>query len=392
MMTRSGSALIAGAAWGVLFAPAAAPASGVSELCARIVAHYGDLVHATYCDAYDRALDLQQSLQSFVEEPTEQNMSAAKAAWIRARQPYLQSEAFRFYAGPIDDDDGPEPMINGWPLDEGIIDYVQGAPESGIINQPKAYPLLTKEVIAINNERAGETAITSGYHAIEFLLWGQDFSDTGPGTRPVSDYLSHPSAARRGTYLSACGDLLTDHIRSLVGEWEPGKSGNFRSAFESRDPVAAVRSLLYGLHALSGKELGGERLLVAWDTRDQEAEHSCFSDTTDQDARYDAQGIYNVYHGRYLQDSGRIREGPGIRDLVVLLEPKGLEQWDANIQDILKAVARIPAPFDQAILGENDAPGRRAIMDAVEQLEDAAQRFAHLDQIMAAQGRGESGG
>lgn len=380
------------AAWGLPFFSTSVHASEASELCARIVAHYGDLVHATYRDAHAGAVDLEQSLQSLVENPTDQTMSAAKAAWVRARQPYLQSEAFRFYAGPIDDDDGPEPMINGWPLDECIIDYVEGAPESGIINQPKTYPFITKEVIAINNERAGETAITSGYHAMEFLLWGQDFSDAGPGTRPVSDYLSHPSAARRGAYLLACGDLLTDHLSFLVGEWESGKPGNFRAEFESRDPFAAMRSLLYGLHALSGKELGGERLLVAWDTRDQEAEHSCFSDTTDQDGRFDALGISNVYHGKYLEISGRVREGPGIRDLVALLEPKELGQWDANMDGILQAVARIPAPFDQAILGEDDVPGRRVIMDTVEQLEAAAQRFARLDQILAAVARRDSAG
>ena len=386
-MGRLAYFLMVGAAWATTFSLEAADTSEVTDLCARIVAHYGDVVHATYSDALVGAGELEQSLRRFVENPTEDTLAAAKVAWIAARPPYLQSEAFRFYAGPIDDADGPEPMINGWPMDEFIIDYVDGAPESGIINQPKTYPIISKEVIAASNEKAGETAITSGYHAIEFLLWGQDFSDEGPGARPVSDYLSHPSAARRGAYLLACGDLLTDHLSALVDEWAPGKTGNFREEFGRRDLVAAVRSLLYGLHALSGTELGGDRLLVAWDTQDQEEEHSCFSDTTNQDIRFDVRGIANVYEGRYVQLSGELLEGPGIRDLVAVLEPDGIGEWNANLEGILEAVERIPAPFDQAILGDDEAPGRRAILETVELLEAISQRFARLDQILIASQR-----
>ena len=294
----------------------------------------------------------------------------------------MQTEAFRFYAGPIDDADGPEPMINGWPIDEYHIDGVEGAPDAGIINDPKTFPTITRELIERMNERAGETAITSGFHAIEFLLWGQDFSAEGPGERPVSDYTTALHADRRGTYLLACGESLAGHLRSLVEAWAPDEEKNFRAQFEALPPREAARDLIYGLHAMSGKELAGERLLVAWDTQDQEDEHSCFSDTTHLDMKYDALGLENVYRGRYQTLDGEFLIGNGVRALVRALFPKEVEEFDQKIRSARAAIDEIPVPFDQAILGEDEDSGRKAILEAVIHLEDFAAMMARLQQAV----------
>lgn len=349
-----------------------------------MVKHYAEIVHLSYSEALRAAESLETVLNVFVADPTEANFLAAKEEWIASRRPYLQTEAFRFYAGPIDDKDGPEPMINGWPMDEYHIDYIDGAPMGGLINTPADYPDITKELIASLNEKAGETAITSGYHAIEFLLWGQDWNDDGPGDRPVTDYTSAPNADRRGAYLLACADLLTDHLSELVAEWAPDRSDNYRAEFVAADPAKPVRAILYGLHALSGKELAGERLLVAWDTQDQEDEHSCFSDTTHQDAYYDAIGIQNVYRGSYRSEEGEAISGTGVRALVRTFFPDEVESFDGKMVEIIQRLKAIPQPFDQAIIGDDDAPGRKAILAAVESLEDFAAMISRLDHAVLA--------
>ncbi|MEX2580982.1 MAG: imelysin family protein [Verrucomicrobiales bacterium] len=353
----------------------------LAEVCRELVENYGEIVHASYRDSLAEANRLEEAIAAFLEDPDEAGLEAAKKAWIAARQPYLQTEAYRFYAGPIDDDDdGPEPMINGWPMDEYHVDYVEGAPEAGIVGDVSNYPEIDKDLVARLNEKAGETAITSGYHAIEFLLWGQDTNADGPGDRPATDYTTAKHADRRATYLTVCADLLTDHLAYLVSEWVPGKDDNFRAEFAGRPPLEAARSILYGIHFLAGKELAGERLLVAWDTQEQEDEHSCFSDTTDQDARYDAKGIENVYRGRYETLDGKTISGPGARALAEILMPGKVEDYDAKMDAVIESVGEIPAPFDQAILGDDEVPGRRAIMTAVEHLEDFAFMLADLEQ------------
>ncbi|HMT21153.1 MAG TPA: imelysin family protein, partial [Promineifilum sp.] len=167
------------------------PAAGSPEIDAlktEVVANYADIVHAGYQDSYETALALQAALQAFVANPTAETQQAAKDAWLAAREPYGQTEVFRFYGGPIDDEDGPEGLINAWPLDESYVDYVEGAPESGIINNVAEYPEITPELLLSLNQTGAEENVSIGYHAIEFLLWGQDLSADGSGDRAFTDY------------------------------------------------------------------------------------------------------------------------------------------------------------------------------------------------------------
>ena len=93
-------------------------------------------------------------MDAFLADPNETTLAAAKEAWLAAQEPYGQTEAYRFYGGPIDDADGPEPLLNAWPLDEAYVDYVEGAPEAGIINSPDSYPTIDQDLLISLNERA----------------------------------------------------------------------------------------------------------------------------------------------------------------------------------------------------------------------------------------------
>ena len=73
-------------------------------------------------------------------------------------------------------------MINAWPMAEAYIDYVEGDPEAGIINNPDEFPQITAELIESLNEEGAEENISAGWHAIEFLLWSQDMNEVGPGS------------------------------------------------------------------------------------------------------------------------------------------------------------------------------------------------------------------
>lgn len=362
--------------------------ASIEQVCSEFVSNYCEIVYATYRDSLAAAQDLEKAIVAFVDAPDQAKLDAAKDAWLEARVPYLQTEAFRFYAGPIDDDEGPEPLINGWPMDEYHVDYVEGAPESGVIGDAATFPEITKELISDLNEKAGETAITSGYHAIEFLLWGQDLNADSAGQRPFTDYTTAANADRRGQYLKVCADLLTDHLSFLSDEWAPGKKDNFRAAFTAKPAVEAARTIVYGIQFLSGRELAGERLLVAWDTQEQEDEHSCFSDTTHLDAKFDAKGIENVYRGTYKTTNGKTITGLGARALVRTLKPNQVDEFDEKMKEVTEAVGSIPSPFDQAILGGNDDPGRKAILSAVENLEDFAALLAELEQELIGASKG----
>ena len=344
---------------------------------AQVVKTYSEIVYSTYVDSHAAAKEMSKSINEFLDSPSEQSFIAAKESWISARLPYLQTEVYRFYGGPIDDEDGPEGLLNAWPMDEAYVDYVKGAPDSGIINDDKSYPEITKDLLISLNEKDGEENISCGYHAIEFLLWGQDFQTNGPGERPHTDYTTAANAERRKEFLKITVSLLLENLKSLVNEWVPSQA-NYRSNFLKEDSLVAIQKILSGMTLLSGFELAGERLLVAYESRAQEDEHSCFSDTTHNDAIYDIVGIINVWSGTYKALDGTKIEGPGIRELATDQDPALGSKIDKALMSALDKSKAIPTPFDQAILAKDGSESRKAIINLIEELENVADGFVTI--------------
>ncbi|HKY38116.1 MAG TPA: imelysin family protein [Polyangiaceae bacterium] len=345
-------------------------AGSVSQ--AQVVADYATLVEASYADSLASAVALHDSLHDFTSDPSAATLQSARDAWLASRNPYGQTEAFRFYEGPIDnEDDGPEGLINAWPIDEAYIDYVVDAygmvVSGGIINLPDDYPDITTDVLAGLNEMGGEANISTGYHAIEFLLWGQDLSADGPGDRPYTDYVTGDEGTagnqdRRADYLLKAADLLLENLGSVHAQWQDGKA-NYRADFLALEPADALSNILVGMVSLAKAELSGERMRVAWDLKEQENEHSCFSDNTKADLKNNALSVQNVLLGRY----GDI-DGAGIDELVEAKNAALAQQLREEMQQAIDDIEAIPAPFDTAILGDDDAEGRIAVDTAVNSL------------------------
>ncbi|HEX4879531.1 MAG TPA: imelysin family protein [Limnobacter sp.] len=333
----------------------------------QVAKGYADLVYANYSDAVQGAQRLHQAIENLVRSPSVSSLEAARQAWLAAREVYGQTEAFRFYGGPIDGEDGPEGQINAWPMDESYVDSVAEQPNSGFVNDPKFR--ITRAALIEHNERGGEENIATGWHAIEFLLWGQDLNDKGPGQRPYTDYVKGKgvNAERRAAYLLEVSRLLVDDLKSVALQWAPGKATNYRAQFEKQG-TESIRKIFVGLGSLSRGELAGERLEVALFSQDQEDEHSCFSDNTHRDAVTNAQGILNVWQGQYRRASGGVLKVPSLQDLVAAKSPDLARKTTQQIQTSVKAAEKIQAAFDREILGGADAPGPQRIKATVDSL------------------------
>lgn len=344
--------------------PVAASADVVSH--ADVAKHYATLVHANYSDTLAAAKDLQANITALVATPSAEHLDKARKAWLAAREFYGQTEAFRFYAGPIDNDRGPEGRINAWPLDEAYVDYVEGKASSGLVNNPKFK--ISKANLRKFNERGGEENISAGWHAIEFLLWGQDRSDTGPGERSFEDFVDGKKAHadRRRQFLTIATQLLVDDLSFLVKSWQP-KQQNYRAQFE-KGGKESVRKIIVGLGSLSRGELAGERMEVALNSQDQEDEHSCFSDNTHRDIVTNAIGIRNVWQGQYQRRDGTHLQGPGLHALVAAKNPALADKTQQQIDQSVKAAQAIQAPFDREIIGDDHAAGRQRVQATINSL------------------------
>lgn len=354
-----------GAVVGVAPAFAQTAAAKASKLDARAVAQgYSQLVYANYSDSLASARDMQTAIAAFLAAPSQQSLEAARKSWLDAREFYGQTEAFRFYGGPIDDENGPEGQINAWPMDESYVDYVEGKANAGFINDPKFK--ISKANLAKQNERGGEENIATGWHAIEFLLWGQDLSETGPGDRSFEDYVDgkRANADRRRLYLKVVTELLIDDLAGVAKAWAPGQK-NYRAQFD-KGGVESVRKIIVGLGSLSRGELAGERMEVPLNSQDQEDEHSCFSDNTHRDMVANATGIQNVWLGQYKRRDGSSLKVASLAELVAAKNTELSGKTSAQIASTVKATEGIQAPFDREIIGGADAPGRKRIQAAVD--------------------------
>ena len=295
----------------------------------NFIGTYAKIVSANYNDTYRTAVTMQNKINSFLNSPSQKTLENAKKSWLYARVFYGQTEAYREANGPIDNEDllGIEGQINAWPLDEGYIDYVatnsSGTKtiQKGLIGDT-SFELTESNLIA-KNEDGKDDNISTGWHAIEFLLWGQDLnynanSETSDnfatsGNRPFTDYTSADFASRRKKYLNIITNLLIKDLKDLKDTW--AESGSYRTTFENLSEDEALTNILNGIGFISNGEVALERLDPAID-EGQENEHSCFSDNTNKDMWANVTGINNIIIGRYTSKNGVIVSGTSLIDIV----------------------------------------------------------------------------
>jgi putative iron-regulated protein len=364
-----------------------------------VVNTYTDIAHATFEDSLFSARALSLSIDKLIQNPSVETLEAAKQAWKQARVPYQQSEVFRFGNANVDEWEG---QLNAWPLDEGLIDYVDqedyeaelgnvGASANLIANtslqlgsETLDIETLTPELLASLNELGGSEAnVATGYHAIEFLLWGQDLNGTqaGAGNRPYTDYAlgdacTNNHCDRRRDYLKASAQLLVTDLENMVQQWAPNQADNYRQELLSIPSKAAMTRMLFGMGSLALGELAGERLKVSLEANSPEDEHDCFSDNTHYSHFYDALGIQNIYQGEYRRIDGNLIKGASLSDLVEAKNPAlnsqvhiSLRRAQLSLQALVDSAERSEQPekFDQ-LIAEGNREGEALINRAIESL------------------------
>ena len=344
---------------------AAVPAFAVEK--ADVLTNYANIAEASYGDALTTARKLQVAVDALITNPSAETQQAAKTAWLAARVPYLQTEVYRFGNVIVDNWEG---QVNTWPLDEGLIDYVDvsygGATEENafaalnVIGTPKFVlsgsdidaTAITPDLISKTLQDADGviTNVSTGYHAIEFLLWGQDLNGNGPGAgaRPFTDYAiaaacTNGNCDRRAAYLQSATTLLVNDLEFMAAAWAP--EGAARATVMA-DETAGILTMLTGMGSLSYGELAGERMKLGLMLNDPEEEMDCFSDNTHNSQYYDGLGIQNIYLGSYTRVDGTAVSGPSLSELVAAADPAVNTQLTADLEATMAAMGAMKAAAD----------------------------------------------
>ncbi|NKC31229.1 imelysin family protein [Falsiroseomonas selenitidurans] len=360
-----------------------------------ILATYGDMAQAMYADALAAARALQAAVARLVAAPSAATLEAARQAWIAARVPYQQTECYRFGNPVVDEWEG---RVNAWPLDEGLIDYVAGDTYGDSNDENPLYTAniiasrrithagetidvatITPEVLAALHEIGGvEANVAIGWHAIEFLLWGQDLNGTGPGAgrRPHTDYVVGPdntggNPERRAAYLTTVTAMLVAELEAMVADWAP--DGAARRAVTAQGPDAGLAAILTGLGSLSYGELAGERMKLGLLLHDPEEEHDCFSDNTHNSHLNNVVGMRAVYLGEYRRTDGTTLRGPAmtgfVRAALPALDLEMRTRLDATLAafQAIRTRAETVEAYDQ-MLGEGNAAGNALLQAGIDAL------------------------
>ncbi|WP_412103566.1 imelysin family protein [Stappia stellulata] len=355
---------------------------------------YADIAAAAYADALATARTLSGKIDALVAAPSEETLAEARAAWIAARRPYQQTEVYRFGNALVDEWEG---KVNAWPLDEGLIDYVDAgygndSPENAfytanVIANPTLElggrtidaTQITPALLAEELQEAGgiEANVATGYHAIEFLLWGQDVNGTGPGAgdRPATDFdpdnCTGGNCERRAAYLKAATDLLISDLAEMAEAWTAG--GAARADLAAKGPEGGLATILTGMGSLSYGELAGERIKLGLMLHDPEEEHDCFSDNTHMSHLDDVIGMRNVWLGTYEGFATGSVEGTSLRDYVAASDPALADEMTAKLDatlaafEAMRARAETVEAYDQMI-GEGNDEGNAVVQAGVDAL------------------------
>jgi putative iron-regulated protein len=360
-----------------------------------VVDHYAAAAEAMYGDALSAALDLQKAVDELIAAPSEATLKAARAAWIDARPWYQQTEGFRFGNPVVDAWEG---RVNAWPLDEGLIDYVDTGSygEESDENELFTANVIANTSLRIGNETLDASAITpelirslheaadndanvaTGYHAIEFLLWGQDLNGTGPGAgnRPYTDFdkanCTGGNCERRAAYLKAATDLLVADLTEMSESWKDG--GAARKDIAAKSEKDALSTILTGLGSLSYGELAGERMKLGLILHDPEEEHDCFSDNTHNSHYFNVAGMWAIYSGTVPRRDGSVLEGPGLQDLAKAEKPEAAAALDGQMQAALAAFKALKDKADggamayDQMIGAGNTEGNALVQSAIDSL------------------------
>ncbi len=386
---------------GLAFSAQAADRAGVLDT-------YADIAAAKYADSLATAKQLQAAVDALIANPSSEALQAAKSAWLAARVPYQQTEVYRFGNAIVDDWEG---KVNAWPLDEGLIDYVDaayGGPtdenELAVLNvvanasltiggntvdASNITPALLEETLHEADEV--ESNVATGYHAVEFLLWGQDLNGhgTGAGNRAWTDYAEGDACTggncdRRAAYLKAATDLLVSDLDWMAGQWADGGEARI-SLMANTD--AGIATILTGMGSLSYGEQAGERMKLGLMLNDPEEEHDCFSDNTHNSHYYDGLGVQNVYLGQYVRANGELVSGPSLADLVAATDPALDAEMKTKLSTTMLALGRIKTAaeagfaYDQ-MLERGNAAGETLVMGGVNGLVDQTKTIERITKAL----------
>ncbi len=318
------------------------PKTESSDLQITIIKDFADVVIIpTYQQLVAKAAKLSQTTNAFTSNPNETTLKAARDAWIAARAPWEQSEAFAF--GPADSL-GYDGDLDDWPVNETDVKAVINSNEK-----------ITQEFIG--NLQTTE----KGFHTMELLLFGNN------NNKKAKDF-----SPRELTYLKALATAFDATAKELLQSWQSGVQGKppYRqvlvTAGDENNPAyptvaAAIEEIVQGAMGCLD-EVGNEKIGEPLATKSAEGLESRFSHTSLNDFKNNVLSVNNAYLGEVAMAG---TSGKSLSELVAQKDPELDKQVKEEINKAIAAIDAVPAPIETNLTNESALTKLEAAQTAV---------------------------
>ena len=329
-----------------------------------IVNQYVDnVVIPTYSDLKAKNSALYQAVVAFGDAPSNANFQAICNAWLAAREPWEQSEAFLF--GPVADY-GLDPNMDSWPLDQEAIVKMLESQQWNDMKWTGDYDEDDDAIAAAQNVR--------GFHTLEFLAFrdgkSRTLTDTAADGEAANAVYNAANATAWAQYMRNTAQLLVDDVTTLCDAWNNGYADKFKShnGGEFTSGLSCIEQLIDGCIDIAG-EVGQAKIGDPYDlyksgktTEALYAVESWYSWHSRDDYTNNIYSIRNAYYGS--------RDGSINKNSLSTLVAKYNATLDADVKAAIKdaadAIQAIPQPFRNNI----DSKEAQTAMDACAELSD----------------------
>ena len=343
-----------------------------AEYDAIINQYVDNVVMPTYSDLKEKNSDLYLSVVDFGNAPSDAKFQAICDAWLAAREPWEQSEAFLF--GPVADF-GLDPNMDSWPLDQEAIVNTLKSQQWNDMTWSGDYDEDDEAIAAAQNVR--------GFHTLEFLAFrdgkARTLTDQAASDNAADYVYNETNATAWAQYMRNTAQLLVDDVTLLCNEWEDSYANEFKkhNGGDFTSGLSCIEQLIDGCIDIAG-EVGGAKIGEPYDlymsgkkTEALYAVESWYSWHSRDDYTNNIYSIRNAYYGS--------RDGSIHNNSLSKLVAKYDQELDQKVKQAIDRAAKniqaIPQPFRNNINSTEAQNAMEACAELAEVLENDLKPF-----------------
>jgi len=313
---------------------------------AVLVDFAAQIVIPTYQLFETRATALRAATEIFTGARTPANLEALRLAWVGARSPWEQSEAFLF--GPVEAYSF-DAAVDSWPLNHTDL--------ASVLSSSAEF---TADLV---DSRLAPTE--KGFHAIEYMIYGEN-----------SQKKATAFTDRELSYTKAAADNLAKVAHQLVVSWRDGIDGHppFAAVFAGAGAedntsyasiTAAREQIIAGMEAIC-TEVADTKIGAPFVEQNPNKVESQFSYNSLADFADNLRSVQNAYTGTVPASA---TAGTPLAGIIQASDVNLDAQVRQEIQMAIDAINQIPGPFPVKMLDKANAAAITAAQTAIVKLQ-----------------------